>query len=539
MKAKLKTFQILLFSFLLVFFINACGKGEGGDENLGGGGGPTVNNAPVADAGPDQTKTVLVGDVVVLDGSHSGDADGDSLIYSWVLMALPSGSTATLSDPTLSDPNFVADQPGDYIAQLTVNDGTVDSAVDEVSVTVRVPPPVITINKPENLMVVANSPVTVEGTVDDLAATVMVNGTGVLNHKGSYSTSVLLQEGSNIITVVGQNGTGENSVSVEVILNTTNNPAVSITSHKAGFLVGEEFEIGEAYPSAQVLVGGVIKVNTSVLFANTPTVTVNGVAAAVLPKVFNSDCGLINFPPFKCFNFTAPIALEKGARTITAVGTDVQRRKTTVKVDGTVDYCRKAVHDENNPNYGIDPREPRVPAVRDNNQSNRCIEIDGCSMPFSDDIAGLKFLANNPMPLANQNAVPIEFGSGTAPPSEFFVFGLQSSRALGCNIHDGCYQTHVPEANRVDAWRECNLNQYKDHLALCRRAYPPDATCPHTGVNAVLCPAWRIDWLSEKAICARNATAYFTAVSTGYLIGQPWGGWKAYQDRQEQYSPVP
>ena len=106
----------------------------------GGGGGS--NNPPVADAGPDQTSDVLVGDVVLLDGSASSDPDGDALAYSWSLMVVPAGSTAELSDATAVDPNFVADEPGTYTAWLTVNDGGfIDSAVDEVSITVVVPPP--------------------------------------------------------------------------------------------------------------------------------------------------------------------------------------------------------------------------------------------------------------------------------------------------------------------------------------------------------------------------------------------------------------
>jgi hypothetical protein len=88
----------------------------------------TGNSAPVANAGPDQT--VAAGQAVVLDGSGSIDADGDALSYHWMLTARPPGSAAAIADPGAAITSFVADQPGDYVVQLVVNDGELDSAPD-------------------------------------------------------------------------------------------------------------------------------------------------------------------------------------------------------------------------------------------------------------------------------------------------------------------------------------------------------------------------------------------------------------------------
>lgn len=88
------------------------------------------NTPPIADAGPDQA--VDEGNTVTLSGSASSDAEGDPLTFSWSL-SVPTGSRATLSDPTAVIPTFVIDVPGEYIAQLIVNDGTVDSAPDTVT----------------------------------------------------------------------------------------------------------------------------------------------------------------------------------------------------------------------------------------------------------------------------------------------------------------------------------------------------------------------------------------------------------------------
>lgn len=90
-----------------------------------------TNNPPIADAGGDQTMPRHV--LVTLDGSGSSDPDGDSINYAWSL-TVPPGSSASLSEPTALYPSFMVDQPGDYVATLTVDDGLVSSAPDGVTV---------------------------------------------------------------------------------------------------------------------------------------------------------------------------------------------------------------------------------------------------------------------------------------------------------------------------------------------------------------------------------------------------------------------
>jgi hypothetical protein len=97
------------------------------DGTLGG------NSAPLADAG--SVQTVIINETVQLNGSGSSDPDGDPITYSWEIAAKPAGSNATLSDPSTVNPAFVADVAGEYTVSLTVNDGTVNSAPDEVIIT--------------------------------------------------------------------------------------------------------------------------------------------------------------------------------------------------------------------------------------------------------------------------------------------------------------------------------------------------------------------------------------------------------------------
>ena len=91
-----------------------------------------INRPPQANAGPDQT--AYVGQTLTLDGSRSVDPDGDSLRFSWSLSSKPSGSSAQLTGPALVNPSFPVDRLGDYIVRLIVNDGSLDSAPDTVTV---------------------------------------------------------------------------------------------------------------------------------------------------------------------------------------------------------------------------------------------------------------------------------------------------------------------------------------------------------------------------------------------------------------------
>ena len=99
----------------------------------------TTNSAPTANAGPDQLN-VPVGTLVTLTGIQSSDPDNQPLSYSWSLLTQPAGSSAALGGGTTALPTFTPDVAGDYVAQLIVNDGSVDSAPDTVLISANSPP---------------------------------------------------------------------------------------------------------------------------------------------------------------------------------------------------------------------------------------------------------------------------------------------------------------------------------------------------------------------------------------------------------------
>jgi len=92
----------------------------------------TQNSAPVADAGTDQSG--FVNSIITFDGSQSHDVDDDLLNYQWRLVDQPVDSQSVLQSANSILTGLTIDQPGHYIAELVVNDGTLDSTPDLVAI---------------------------------------------------------------------------------------------------------------------------------------------------------------------------------------------------------------------------------------------------------------------------------------------------------------------------------------------------------------------------------------------------------------------
>jgi len=137
---------------------------------------------PVANAGTAQT--VAVGATVTLDGSGSTNPGMDgTLTYAWTLQA-PFGSSAQLSFANTVHPTFKTDVVGNYVATLTVNNGTNSSASSTVTIS--------TVN---------SAPVANAGTAQTVTAgtTVQLNGSGSTDVDGdslTYSWSLQVPQNS-------------------------------------------------------------------------------------------------------------------------------------------------------------------------------------------------------------------------------------------------------------------------------------------------------------------------------------------------------
>jgi hypothetical protein len=121
----------------------------------------TGNLPPTADAGPDRTGAV--GTVLTLDGTQSSDPNGTAVSYAWRFVTQPPGSQAVLVNPTSATPSFTPDLAGTYRLALTVSDGSLTSAPDQLEITVitgNVPP---TANAGPDQQVPIGRPVTLTG----------------------------------------------------------------------------------------------------------------------------------------------------------------------------------------------------------------------------------------------------------------------------------------------------------------------------------------------------------------------------------------
>ena len=123
----------------------------------------TFNNAPVANAGADQTVNHAI--LVTLDGSGSSDPDENyPLTYAWEITSMPDGSSVTLSNPNTVNPSFIPDVPGDYTIQLIVTDAlNLASAPDTVIVSTSNTAPVAEAG-PDQSITMVGSTVYLDGT---------------------------------------------------------------------------------------------------------------------------------------------------------------------------------------------------------------------------------------------------------------------------------------------------------------------------------------------------------------------------------------
>lgn len=88
--------------------------------------------APTAEAG--KLQSVITGNTVQLDGSASKGISSLNISFKWEIITMPVSSSTNINNISISHPSFVADVDGTYKIKLIVNDGTINSAPDTVTI---------------------------------------------------------------------------------------------------------------------------------------------------------------------------------------------------------------------------------------------------------------------------------------------------------------------------------------------------------------------------------------------------------------------
>ncbi|PIR00231.1 MAG: hypothetical protein COV66_07015, partial [Nitrospinae bacterium CG11_big_fil_rev_8_21_14_0_20_45_15] len=171
-----------------------------------------LNQAPTADAGPNQTveQQGPPGSSVTLNGTGSSDPDGDPLTYSWIgPFGTASGATPTVLIPA-----------GVHTIQLTVSDGLVSSPLDTTTVTVRdTTAPVLTV--PADITTEATGPATLVHT-GFATATDVVSGSLPTTNDSPGTFPV----GTTVVTHSATDGAGNTSTGTQNVTVTDTTPPV-------------------------------------------------------------------------------------------------------------------------------------------------------------------------------------------------------------------------------------------------------------------------------------------------------------------------
>ena len=185
-----------------------------------------VNQPPVANAGPDQTKNEQT--LVTLDGSASSDPDLDTLSYTWTQTG---GPAVVLAGASTASPTFTAPEVtvgGALLTfKLTANDGQINSSVaDTVHINVQNvnDPPVCTLAQASpNLLWPPNhtmTQVSITGITDPGNSALTITYTSVkqdepINGLGDGDTSPdAIESGNKILLRAERAGTGNGRVYV-------------------------------------------------------------------------------------------------------------------------------------------------------------------------------------------------------------------------------------------------------------------------------------------------------------------------------------
>jgi hypothetical protein len=186
----------------------------------------TGNDAPVADAGPDQIG--IAAGAVSLDGSASFDPDGDPITFQWDQV---SGPAVEISGRNTAKATFRSTEGQSYSFRLTVKDDQGSMSLARVSVSTREAPRVVIQRFAANPATIMPGQTSILSWQVLNADEVEISGIGKVNNQGG--TTPVTPDQTTTYRLTARNKTSEVTDTVTVTVEQPVTPQVRIISFRA------------------------------------------------------------------------------------------------------------------------------------------------------------------------------------------------------------------------------------------------------------------------------------------------------------------
>ncbi|WP_198556701.1 MopE-related protein [Paraglaciecola sp. MB-3u-78] len=225
----------------------------------------------------------------IADNGIDEDCDGEDLVT-------PLGETDQDEDGVTVEAGDCDDNNADiYPGATDIPNNGIDEDCNGAD-TLLAPVFSVKIISPQSLATVGATPIQVDGTVDDDAVILTVNGVEVVHSGGQFSVDVALEEGLNTILARGSKNSQQVTDSISISLDQTP-PFVTIESHKDG---------QEVFSDKITITGLINDIVRGTIEQTQANVSVNGISASIS----NRSYAVMEVP------------LSEGENTITATGSD-------------------------------------------------------------------------------------------------------------------------------------------------------------------------------------------------------------------------
>lgn len=227
----------------------------------------TGNDAPIADAGPDQLSAAA--GTITLDGSASYDPDGDAVTYQWDQV---SGPTVSLTGKNEAKATFTGAEGQNYSFRLTVKDTLGLMSLARVSVSVKeTPKAAITKFVANPSRIKPGESATLTWTVQN-ADSVEISGIGAVNSSsGSIQVTPTV---TTTYTLTAKGKAGEIKDTVQVVVDQLAARVISFRAAPSTIKVGDTANlVWETENADKVVISGIGQVNPSGTASVSPTAT--------------------------------------------------------------------------------------------------------------------------------------------------------------------------------------------------------------------------------------------------------------------------